>query len=134
MFTDDFRDSTDFRGGLREGHESGKGVIGKGNTGSPLLLKEMVYKEEGRNRVDFHVHTPGTERGDEISRVSATKDETGDVGMCFHGSTERLLGDDGQRVGIVHYDPSIDARRVRRMTDKLGNGLPDTMNTAILLG
>jgi len=79
------------------------------------------------------MHTSGTERGDEISRVSATKDEASDVGVCFHGPAECLLRDDRKRVGIIHHDPSIDARRVRRMTDELGNRLPNTMYTAILL-
>jgi hypothetical protein len=80
------------------------------------------------------MHTPGTERRNEIGRVSATKDEASDVGVCFHGSAEGLLGDNGERVGIINHDPSIDARRVRRMTDELGNRLPNTMYTAILLG
>jgi hypothetical protein len=80
------------------------------------------------------MHAARLEGLNKIGGMTTAENEAGGMNMSLHGSAESLLGDHGERIGIVDNDEPVDSFTRGRMADKLCNGLADTMNPAILLG
>jgi hypothetical protein len=113
-------------------HEDRNGGWGYREVWKTRLCTEMIDKNRGGNRIEFYVEASGFEWLDEICTMSANKDEARRVGMCLHGPAQSLLGDHGQRIGIIYNNEAVDALARRRMAHELGHGLTHTVNAAIL--
>ena len=103
------------------------------NIWKPILFEKMGHENHRRNRIEFNMKTTRPNRLNNITHVTAYKNEPRCVRVRLHWPSKCLLANRRKRVRVVDDNPAIHTLYRGSVPNKLRDRLAHTVYSSILL-